>query len=180
MHLILNLILSIIMEYTNLLLTIVGILVSGIGLYYAIKQVKGLKEITIAYQEQVEKEVSTAQQKIRDGLHISEVTLCLKNLESAIKYIQEGKIELAMLRMEDIETTLHNNSLSENYLNNSQQSQFKDAIDDYRDSLRSVMKNSKDKKNLNCDFIIDSLSTIRGFLSIIDNNLKISLYGKRS
>lgn len=168
------------MNTFNLILTIMGILVSGFGLYYAIKQVKGLQTITEQYQEQVKAEVTTAQEKIRNGLLISEVTLCLKNLESAIKYIQEGKVELAMLRMEDIETTLHNSSLSENYLTNSQKSQFKDAIDDYKDSLRSVMKNSKDKKNLNSDFIIDSLSVIRGYLSIIDNNLKISLYGKRS
>jgi hypothetical protein len=57
--------------------------------------------------------------------------------------------------MEDIEITLHNSSLSENYLTKYQQSQFMDAIDDYKDSLRSLMKNSKDKKNLNSDFIID-------------------------
>lgn len=168
------------MDILNLLLTILGILVSGIGLIYAIKQVKGLQIITKQYQEQVKQEVSTAQQKIRDGLLISEVTLCLKNLESAIKYIQEGKAELAMLRMEDIESTLHNSSLSENYLSNIQQTKFKEAIVDYKDSLRSLMKNSKDKKNINNDFIIDSLSAIRGFLSIIDNNLKSSLYGKGS
>ncbi len=171
---------ELLMNTVNLLLTILGILVSVIGLYYAIMQVKGLQKITEKYQEQVKQEVSIAQQKIRDGLLISEVTLCLKNLESAIKYIQEGKVELAMLRMEDIENTLHNGALSEKYLTIYQQSQFKDAIDDYKDSLRSVMKNSKDTKNLNIDFIIDSLSAIRGFLSIIDNNLKISLYGKRS
>ena len=176
----LDFIIEILMDTVNLILTIIGILVSGFGLYYAIKQVKGLQKITEQYQEQVKQEVSTAQEKIRNGLLISEVTLCLKNLESAIKYIQEGKVELAMLRMEDIESTLHNSSISEKYLTNYQQSQFKEAIDNYKDSLRSLMKNSKDKKNLNSDFIIDSLSAVRGFLSIIDNNLKISLYGKRS
>ena len=164
----------------NLTLTIIGILVSGFGLYYAIMQVKGLKKITSQYQEQVKQEVATAQDNIRNGLHISEVTLCLKNLESAIKYIQESKTELALLRMEDIETTLHNSSLSEQYLTKIQQMQFKDAIDDYKDSLRSIMKNPQNEKNLNIDFIIDSLSAIREFLSIIDNNLKASLYGKRS
>ncbi len=164
----------------NLTLTIIGILVSGIGLYYAIMQVKGLKEITTQYQEQVKQEVATAQDKIRNGLYISEVTLCLKNLESAIKYIQESKTELALLRMEDIETTLHNYSLSDKYLTRTQQIRFNEAIDDYKDSLRSVMKNTKDKNSLNINFIIDSLSTVRVFLSIIDNNLKDSLYGKRS
>lgn len=168
------------MEMLNLILTIIGILVSGFGLYYAIMQVKGLKKITSQYQEQVKQEVATAQDNIRNGLHISEVTLCLKNLESAIKYIQESKTELALLRMEDIETTLHNSSLSEKYLTKIQQMQFKDAIDDYKDSLRSIMKNPQNEKNLNIDFIIDSLSAIREFLSIIDNNLKASLYGKRS
>lgn len=164
----------------NLILTIIGILVSAIGLFYAVMQVKGLKKITEEYQEQVKQEVTTAQDKIRNGLLISEVTLCIKNLKSAIKYIQEGEIQLAMLRMEDIETTLHNSSLSEHYLDPIQQLRFQEAIDDYKDSLRSVMKNAKDKKNLNIDFIIDSLSSIRGFLSTIDNNIKSSLYGKRS
>lgn len=164
----------------NLILTIIGILVSAIGLYYAIMQVKGLKKITKEYQEQVKQEVSTAQNKIRDGLHISEVTLCIKNLDSSIKYIREGKTELALLRMEDIETTLHNSSLSEKYLDLNQLYKFKEAIDNFQDSLRSVMKNTQDENNLNIEFIIDSLSSIRGFLSIIDNNLKDSLYGKGS
>lgn len=164
----------------NLILTIVGILVSGFGLYYAIKQVKGLKDITENYQKQVKQEVSTAQGKIRDGLFISEVTLCIKNLESSIKYIREGRIELALIRMEDIETTLHNSSLSEKYLSLNQQYKFKEAIGNYQDSLRSVMKNTNEEGNLNIDYIIDSLSAIRGFLSIIDNNIKDSLYGKGS
>ena len=164
----------------NLILTIVGILVSGFGLYYAIKQVKGLKDITENYQKQVKQEVSTAQGKIRDGLFISEVTLCIKNLESSIKYIREGRIELALIRMEDIETTLHNSSLSEKYLSPNQQYKFREAIGNYQDSLRSVMKNTNEEGNLNIDYIIDSLSAIRGFLSIIDNNIKDSLYGKGS
>lgn len=168
------------MEVLNLILTIVGILVSGFGLYYAIKQVKGLKDITENYQKQVKQEVSTAQGKIRDGLFISEVTLCIKNLESSIKYIREGRIELALIRMEDIETTLHNSSLSEKYLSLNQQYKFKEAIGNYQDSLRSVMKNTNEEGNLNIDYIIDSLSAIRGFLSIIDNNIKDSLYGKGS
>ena len=164
----------------NLILTILGILVSGFGLYYAIIQVKGWKKITREYQEQVKQEVSTAQNKIRDGLYISEVTLCIKNLESSIKYIREGKTELALLRMEDIETTLHNSSLVDKYLEINQRYKFKEAIDNFQDSLRSVMKNTEDEQNLNIDFIIDSLSSIRGFLSIIDNNIKNSLYGKGS
>ena len=168
------------MDMLNLILTIIGILVSAFGLYYAIVQVKGLKMITKEYQEQVKQEVSTAQNKIRDGLHISEVTLCIKNLESSIKYVREGKTELALLRMEDIETTLHNTSLSDKYLDINQRYKFKEAIDNYQDSLRSVMKNTQDEKNLNIEFIIDSLSSIRGFLSIMDNNLKDSLYGKGS
>lgn len=162
------------------ILSVIGILVSGGGLYYAIKQVQGLQKITEEYQKQVKEEVLSAQDKIRQGLLISEVTLCLKNLESAIKYIQDGKVELAMLRMEDIETTLHNSSLSEFFSKIEQQADFKVAIEDYEDSLRSIMMNSKDKKNLNIAFIIDSLSTVRGYLLIIDNNLKNSLYGKRS
>lgn len=164
----------------NLILTIIGILVSGCGLYYAIMQVKGLKKVTEDYQEQVKQEVTIAQEKIQDGLFISEVVLCIKNLESAIKFIQERKTELAFLRMEDIETTLHNNSLAEKYLDNNQQAQFKEAISNYRDSLRSVVKYSKDDHNLNIDFILDSLCSIRGYLSIIDNNIKSTLYGKRS
>lgn len=171
---------SVKMEMLSLILTIIGILVSAIGLYYAIAQVKGLKKITKEYQEQVNQEVSLAQNKIRDGLYISEVTLCIKNLESSIKYIREGRAELALLRMEDIETTLHNTSLSEKYLDYNQQRLFKEAIGNYQDSLRSVMKNNKDENNLNIEFIIDSLSSIRGFLSIMDNKLKDSLYGKGS
>lgn len=73
-------------------------------------------------------------------------------MENSIKYIREGKLELALIRMEDLEATLHNRSLSEKYLNLNQRYQFKNAIDNYQDSLRSVMKNTNDEKNLNIDF----------------------------
>lgn len=89
-------------EIPNTILSIIGILVSLIGLGLTIWQVVGLKKKTIEYQKMVEKNVSDAQRKIRDGLYISEVTLCIKNLESAITFIREGKTELALLRMEDI------------------------------------------------------------------------------
>lgn len=168
------------MDLLNVTLSLIGIMVSGLGLWYAIRQVQKLKEITEEYKQQVHKEVMSAQTKIRDGLYISEVTMCIKNLESAIKYVRDGKIELALLRMEDIETTLHNSSLSDKYLELNERYKFKSAIDDYKDSLKSIMKNADDEDSLNKEFIIDSLSSIRGFLSIIDNNIKDTLYGKGS
>ena len=164
----------------NIILSIIGILVSGLGLWYAIKQVKGLKKITEEYRLQVHQEVMSAQDKIRDGLNISEVTMCIKNLESAIIYVRDGKIDLALLRMEDIETILHNNSLSEKYLSLGDRNRFKTAIEDYKDSLKSIMKNTVDENDLNRAFIIESLSSIRSYLAIIDNNIKDTLYGKGS
>lgn len=164
---------------SNVILSIVGILVSLVGLCVAIWQVWKLKKTTENYQKQVKLEVSQAQKQIRNGLYISGVTLCIKNLESAINFIREGKTELALLRMEDMESIIHNSRLSEKYLDKEQTQRFKEAIDDYKDSLRSLIKNN-DGKNLEKEFILDSLSTIREYLSIIDNSLKESLYGERS
>ncbi len=127
----------------------------------------------------VEQNVVDAQRKIRVGLYISEVTLCIKNLESAITFIREGKTELALLRMEDIESTLHNHSLSEMYLDEGQLYRFRDAIQNYKDSLRSVIKNTNGE-NIEREFILDSLSGIKEYLTIIDNKIKVSLYGERS
>lgn len=173
-------ILKILMDILNLILSIIGILVSGFGLYYAIRQVQGLKKITAEYQEQVKQEVSLAQDKIRDGLYISEITLCVKNLENAIKYVRESKIEMALLRMEDIETTLSNNELAEKYLDINDRLKFKKALEDYKDSLKSIIKNGDDESKLNKDFVLESLSTIKSYLVIIDNTLKNTLYGKGS
>ena len=83
-----EIILKVLMETINLILSVIGILVSGFGLYYAIRQVQGLQSITKEYQEQVKQEVASAQNNIREGLYISEITLCIKNLESAIKYFR--------------------------------------------------------------------------------------------
>lgn len=168
------------MDMLNTFLSILGIIVSGVGLIYAIRQVKGLKDITASYQEQVKQEVASAQNKIREGLYISEITLCIKNLESAIKYVRESKIELALLRMEDIENTLSNNTLAEKYLNVSDRYKFKNAIDNYKDSLKSLIKNGDDESKINKDFVLESLTTIRSYLSVIDNTLKNTLYGKGS
>ena len=164
---------------SNTILSIIGITVSLIGLGFTIYQVMGLKRTTKDYQEQVKKEVEQAQKKIRDGLYISEVTLCIKNLESAIKFIRDGNTELALLRMEDIETTLHNYSLSEKYLDENQMYKFNEAIINYKDSLRSVIKNTNGD-NIDKNYILDSLMVIREYLSIIDNCIKVSLYEKRS
>jgi len=163
----------------NTILSLIGIGVSLIGLGFAIWQVISLKKITLDYQKQVKEEVTQAQIKIREGLYISEVTLCIKNLESAIKFIREGNTELALLRMEDIESTLHNYSLLEKYLDESQLYRFNEAINNYKDSLRSVIKNTNGD-NIEKEFILDSLTAIREYLSIIDNSIKVSLYGERS
>ena len=168
------------MDFLNLILSIVGILVSGCGLYYAICQVKGLQKITKQYQEQVREEVTSAQNKIREGLYISEITLCIKNLESAIKYVRESKIEMALLRLEDIETTLSNNALADKYLDINNRIKFKNALEDYKDSLKSIIKNCDDETKLNKDFVLETLSSIKSYLSIIDNTLKNTLYGKGS
>lgn len=171
---------NLLMDFLNLILSIVGILVSGCGLYYAICQVKGLQKITKQYQEQVREEVTSAQNKIREGLYISEITLCIKNLESAIKYVRESKIEMALLRLEDIETTLSNNALADKYLDINNRIKFKNALEDYKDSLKSIIKNCDDETKLNKDFVLETLSSIKSYLSIIDNTLKNTLYGKGS
>lgn len=175
-----DVILKILMDFLNMILSIVGILVSGFGLYYAICQVKGLQKITEQYQEQVREEVASAQNKIREGLYISEITLCIKNLENAIKYVRESKIEMALLRMEDIETTLNNNALADRYLDINNRIKFKNALEDYKDSLKSIIKNCDDESKLNKDFVLETLSSIKSYLSIIDNTLKNTLYGKGS
>ena len=171
---------KVLMETINLILSVIGILVSGFGLYYAIRQVQGLQSITKEYQEQVKQEVASAQNNIREGLYISEITLCIKNLESAIKYVRESKIEMALLRMEDIETTLNNNALADKYLDINNRLKFKNALEDYKDSLKSIIKNGDDETKLNKDFVLETLSTIKSYLSIIDNSLKNTLYGKGS
>ena len=79
--------------------------------------------------------------------------------------------------MEDIESTLHNYSLSEKYLDESQLFRFREAIQNYKDSLRGVIKNTNGD-NIEREFILDSLTAIREFLSIIDNKIKVSLYGE--
>lgn len=175
-----EIILKVLMGTINLILSVIGILVSGFGLYYAIRQVQGLQSITKEYQEQVKQVVASAQSKIREGLYISEITLCIKNLESAIKYVRESKIEMALLRMEDIETTLNNNALADKYLDINNRLKFKNALEDYKDSLKSIIKNGDDETKLNKDFVLETLSTIKSYLSIIDNSLKNTLYGKGS
>ena len=166
------------MEIINLILTIIGIFVSAVGLYYAVMQVRGLKNITEKYHDQVKKDVSTAQEKIRKGLLISDVTLSIKNIESAIKYVQEDKFELALLRMEDIEIVISNNFLSESYLPIDEQEGFDEAVSSFKDALKTLMKNTNNKENINSYFIIDSQYRLKNYLLKIDNNIKRTLYGK--
>ena len=75
---------------------------------------------------------------------------------------------MALLRMEDIETTLNNNALADKYLDINNRLKFKNALEDYKDSLKSIIKNGDDETKLNKDFVLETLSTIKSYLSIIE------------
>jgi len=160
------------------IISIVGAILSLIALLFTIYELIALRRTTRDYHEQVTREVRDAQQKIKSGLTISALALTIKQIEEAIKYIQSGHYELASLRMEDIEPVLEEISQNEGTLSPSDKLYFIRHLSDFRDSMRSLLKNHATPELLVPDNILVILSVIRTDVIKISNSLKNSLYGE--
>ena len=152
----------------NLILSLISILVSCVGLGFTIYQVLKLKTITSQYHQKVVNAVDQSQGIIRNGLSISKHTISYKHLDEAIHYARQGKYELVVLRMQDVEP-----SLSEILQNHARYKinvvSFRQHLSEFRDTMKSVQANANEPSKLNKEQVIRCLSDSRSdLISMLD------------
>lgn len=91
-------------DWLNVVLAIIGILVSGVGLYIAIRQIVRMRTTS----EAVQKEVLKSQKQIRQTLDSNEIGRAVKNLEQAIEFVSRNEYGHALTRMMDVKSMIEN------------------------------------------------------------------------
>ena len=154
--------------------TVAGAFISLLGFILTLWQLFSLKKTTKESQKRIEAEVTSAQQKIKNGLAINNVVNVSKNLGEAIDHINQGKFELASQRLEDIEPAL------EEILNDEQIglafSKSKQFLKEFREVMTSLITNANQTQKINSNYVLIILTNIRTALVQINANLKRSLY----
>lgn len=154
--------------------TVAGTLISLLGFVLTLWQLFSLKKTTRESQQRIEAEVTSAQQKIKNGLAINNVVNVSKNLGEAIDHINQGKFELASQRLEDIEPALEEILNDEKFgLASSKSKQF---LKDFREVMTSMITNANQTNKINSNHVLTILTNIRTVLVQINASLKRSLY----
>ena len=154
--------------------TVAGAFISLLGFILTLWQLYSLKKTTKESQQRVEAEVTSAQQKIKNGLAINNVVNVSKNLGEAIDHINQGKYELASQRLGDIEPALEEILKDEEFgLPTSKSKQY---LKDFRDVMTSMITNANQTNKINSNYVLTILTNIRTALVQINANLKKSLY----
>jgi len=154
--------------------TVAGTLISLLGFVLTLWQLFSLKKTTRESQQRIEAEVTSAQQKIKNGLAINNVVNVSKNLGEAIDHINQGKFELASQRLGDIESALEEILNDEEFgLPSSKSKQF---LKDFREVMTSMITNANQTNKINSSHVLTILTNIRTVLVQINANLKRSLY----
>lgn len=144
------------------------------GFVLTLWQLFSLKKTTRESQERIEAEVTSAQQKIKNGLAINNVVNVSKNLGEAIDHINQEKFELASQRLGDIEPALEEILNDEEFgLPSSKSKQF---LKDFREVMTSMITNANQTNKINSNHVLTILTNIRTVLVQINASLKRSLY----
>ena len=94
-------------DWLNVILSIIGILVSGGGLIIAIHQICRMKKTS----EKVHEEVINSQKQIRQTLDSNEIGRAVKNLEQAIEFVSREEYGYALTRMMDVKSMVENEDI---------------------------------------------------------------------
>lgn len=159
-------------DWLNVVLAVIGIIVSGGGLIIAIIQICKMRRTS----EKVQKEVLISQAKIRLTLDTSEIAKALKSLEDAIQSVRDKKLERALMRMMDAETTIENPGLTDVFIADSDKKRFESQKRNYKDSIKTIASNLDYIANIDVRMTLDCLVDIRNTMVKIENALKASVY----
>lgn len=162
-------------DWLNVVLAIVGILVSGCGLYIAIRQIVKMKKTS----EAVHDEVIKSQKQIRQTLDSNDIGRAVKNLEQAIEFVSRDEYEHALTRMMDVKSMIENEDIIHTFLTPSNFSEFDYHKRRFNESFKTVATDIKFPSNIDRRMVQNSLVDIHNYLLQIENKIKASVYVRK-
>jgi hypothetical protein len=158
--------------------TVVGTIITFGGFIITIWQLIEVKHKTARYQQQVHDEVVAAQAKIRSGLSLFKVPKASQYIKEAIHSLQQGRIDVAGMRMEDAEFILDEIYCDDNFKSKKNKQDYEVGLKDFKESLRTIQSNIATPDNINMSIIMNNLSLMNSVLSEVSSTQIDSLYGK--
>lgn len=162
-------------DWLNVVLSIVGILVSGGGLYIAIRQIVKMKRTSEAVNDEVKK----SQKQLRQTLDSNEIGRAVTNLKQAIEFISRDEYEHALTRMMDVKSMIENEEMIQTFLPPSNLSEFDYHKRRFNESFKTVATDIKYPNNIDRRMVQCSLSDIHNYLLQIENKIKASVYERK-
>ena len=162
-------------DWLNVILAIIGILVSGIGLIIAIHQISRMRKTS----EAVQIEVKAAQKKIRQTLDSNEIGRAVKNLEQAIEFVGRDKYEHALTKMMDVKSMIENEDIIKTFLTPSNLSDFEYHKRRFNESFKTIATDIKYPNNIDRRMVQNSLTDIHNDFLQIENKIKVSVHERK-
>lgn len=157
-------------DWLNIVLAIIGILVSTVGLFVAIRQIIRMRKTS----EAVQAEVLESQKKIRQTFGSNEIGRAVKILEQAIENVSKGEYDYALTRMMDVKASIGNDAVINNYLPKGLHSEYSYLKRRFNESYKTVASDINYPENIDRRQIQSSLIEIQDMLIKIENNIKNS------
>lgn len=161
-------------DWLNVILAIVGILVSGFGLIIAIYQICRMRKTSEAVHEEVKK----SQKQIRQTLDSNEIGRAIKNLEQAIEFINNKEINRAVARMIDVKGIIENDGIVNQFLSKEQQGEYFTNKNRFHESVKTVMNDVNFADSIDKRIVISSLMDMYDSLIKVENAIKNSSYDR--
>ena len=163
-------------DWLNVILAIVGILVSGIGLIIAIHQICRMRKTSEAVQEGVIK----SQRQIRQTLDSNEIGRAIKNLEQAIDFVSREEYGHALTRMMDVKSMVENEDIINTFLTPTNRSDFDYHKRRFNESFKTVATDIKYPNSIDRKMVQNSLTDIHNYLLQIENKIIASVYERKN
>lgn len=162
-------------DWLNVILAIIGILVSACGLAVAIHQICRMRRTS----EKVHKEVVKSQEQIRKTLDSNEIGRAVKNLEQAIDFVSREEYDHALTKLMDVKSMIENDEIIKTFLPKSEVSDFEFYRRRFNDSFKAIAGDVNKPENIDRRIVQSSLSDIQNFFLRIENNVKASVYERK-
>lgn len=162
-------------DWLNVVLAIIGILVSGGGLCIAICQIIRMRTTS----EKVQSEVKQSQEQIRQTLDSNEIGRAVKNLEQAIEFVSRDEYGHALTRMMDVKSMIENEAVINKFINPSNLSEYDYHKRRFNESFKTVATDNKFPKSIDRRMVQNSLIDIHNYFLQIENRIKASIYERK-
>lgn len=162
-------------DWLNIVLAITGILVSGGGLYIAIRQIVRMRTTS----EAVHREVKQSQKQITQTLDSNEIGRAVANLNQAIEFVSRDEYEYALTRMMNVKSMIENEDIINTILTPSYLSEFDFHKRRFDESFNTVATDIQYPSSIDRRMVQNSLIDIHNYLLQIENKIKATVYERK-